>query len=50
MIAISLRLPDGLVHDLEKHARKLHLSKTSYIREAINKYNTALAAKSVMID
>lgn len=45
MIAISLRLPDGLVHDLEKHARKLHLSKTSYIREAINKYNTALAAK-----
>lgn len=45
MKAISLRLPDGLVDDIEKHAKKLHLSRTSYIREAINKYNIALTAK-----
>ena len=45
MIAISLRLPDKLVHDIEGQAKKLHITRTSYIREAIKKYNLALSEK-----
>lgn len=46
MTAISVRLSDKLVHDMDDNAKKLHISRTSYIREAIARYNLELAQKA----
>lgn len=46
MTAISVRLSDKLVHDMDDNAKKLHISRTSFIREAIARYNLELTQKA----
>lgn len=38
MIAISVRLPQNLIDEIDNLSNKLHISKTSFIKQAIEKH------------
>jgi metal-responsive CopG/Arc/MetJ family transcriptional regulator len=39
MAAISIRLPDNLLKDADKHAAEMHIPRSEYIRRAIESLN-----------
>jgi metal-responsive CopG/Arc/MetJ family transcriptional regulator len=39
MPAISIRLPDDLLKDADKHAAEMHIPRSEYIRRAIESLN-----------
>lgn len=39
MTTVSVRLPDDLLKEADKRARELHISRTEYIRRAIEALN-----------
>jgi predicted transcriptional regulator len=45
MAAISLKLPDELVHASGEYAQALHLSRAEYIRRAIERMNRETRAQ-----
>lgn len=44
MTTVSIRLPDDLLKETEKHARELRVPRAEYIRLAIEARNAAAAA------
>ena len=42
MSSVSMRLPDTLLHELDKRAAELDIPRTEYIRRAIIAMNAAL--------
>lgn len=46
MTTVSLRLPDELLKETEKHARELRIPRAEYIRHAIETQNAAAAARN----
>lgn len=42
MSSVSMRLPDTLLHELDKRAAELDIPRTEYIRRAILAMNAAL--------
>ena len=45
MVAISLKLPDDLVHASGESAKALHLTRAEYIRRAIEEMNRKTGAE-----
>ena len=45
MNAISMRLPDDLLRELDRCAAQLNLSRTAYIRAAVRAMNRAVDEK-----
>jgi metal-responsive CopG/Arc/MetJ family transcriptional regulator len=45
MNAISMRLPDDVLRELDRRATLLKLSRTQYIREAVRAMNRAVDEK-----
>jgi metal-responsive CopG/Arc/MetJ family transcriptional regulator len=46
MTVITLRLPEKLLHQVDKQTKNLHISRAEYIRTAIEKMNSAIAAEA----
>lgn len=46
MVSISIRVDESLLASLDANAHKLHVSRTHYIREAIQAYNAQVRAQS----
>ncbi len=42
MSALTVRLPDDLAEEVTKRARKLHISRSQYIRKSIENMNKSL--------
>ena len=42
MSAFTVRLPDNLAEEVAKRAKKLHISRSQYIRESIENMNKRL--------
>ena len=42
MTTVTLRIPDNIVHNIDAHARSLHLSRSEYIKRAILNMNKVL--------
>ena len=42
MNTVSMRLPDGLLRELDKRAAELEIPRTEYIRRAIRAMNSAI--------
>lgn len=45
MTTLSLRLPDELLHDVDKFARQMHIPRAEYVRKALEQMNMAIAAQ-----
>ena len=45
MSVITVRLPDKLLHDLDRHAHAIHVQRAEYIRLAIEHMNTTVKNK-----
>lgn len=45
MTTISLRLPDGLLREMDKHAHQLSIARAEYVRRALEEYNAKLLEK-----
>lgn len=46
MNAISMRLPDDVLRELDQRAAKLNMSRTEYVRAAVRAMNKAVDAES----
>jgi predicted transcriptional regulator len=45
MATISLRLPDDFLHEVDANADDLHIARTAYVRQALERMNAAVAAE-----
>ncbi len=45
MTTVSIRLPDDLLKEADKHARELHIPRAEYIRRAIETLNAERTAR-----
>ena len=45
MTTLSLRLPEGLLQDIDLHAEQLHIPRAAYVRKALEQMNAAVAAQ-----
>lgn len=45
MSIISVRLPDEMLVDIDLNAKKMHIKRTEYIRQAIELMNTEIHTK-----
>lgn len=45
MSTVSIRLPDNLLKEAERHARELHIPRAEYIRRAIESMNAEVIAE-----
>lgn len=45
MVMISIRLPESLLHEINVRAKSLHIQRTQYIRQAIEKLNQELLSQ-----
>lgn len=45
MTTLSLRLPEELLHDIDTSAEQLHLPRAAYVRKALERMNSEVAAQ-----
>jgi predicted transcriptional regulator len=39
MSSLTIRLPEKMLHEIDEKAQKLHISRTAYIKESIERMN-----------
>lgn len=42
MLALTVRIPDAIAKEVEQRAKKLHITRSEYIRQSIENMNQAL--------
>jgi predicted transcriptional regulator len=45
MTTLSLRLPDDLLHEVDVSAERLHIPRATYVRRALERMNSEVAAQ-----
>lgn len=45
MTTVSIRLPEGLLEEADKHAQALHIARAEYIRKAIESLNAQVVVR-----